>query len=268
MKKKSIWYYIITAALLIAGCHLCYMNLGAILDSVIMTLTNGAFPIGPCMILAAAVFALIYRYSKKNRNIFKGYFNFRNTKKAFILIIPIFVYAVISNWKNFAAPYITLPVIFSALYAGICEDITWRALPISHIMKFEDRDESTLMYAMILPAVGFGLIHLGNISAGSSVVFVMLQVLQTFAVGLLFGAVYLRTGDMTMLFIAHVLNDLFNFMVQTDNEIGVYTEVVFNAALAFDIAFSVFAIVYAFYLVRKEKRADIIAVWNSKWSKG
>lgn len=266
-KKRSFIFYVVTAALLTAGCHFSYMYAGAITDSVIMTLTDGAWPIGPFAILAAVIWALAYRYSKKNRSIFKGFFNFGNTKKAFLLILPVLAYAVISNIRNFRNPSITLEVLASALYAGICEDITWRALPLSQMMKSDELNDRWLMLALILPAAGFGCIHLNNIAAGSSVSFVLLQVLQTFGIGLLFGAVYLRTGDMTMLFAAHILNDLLSFMGQTEGTIGVFESLTVDASLIFDIAFSVFAIAYAFWLVRKSRRPEILSLWDERWSR-
>lgn len=265
--KKKFSYYLLTAALLVLGCYLSYMYLGAITDSIIMTLSNGAYPIGPVTIIVAVVWALAYRYSRKNRDIFKGFFNFAKTKEALIMMLPVLLYAVISNWKNFAAPKVTLAILFSALYAGICEDITWRALPLSQLMKMEGRDEKRLLLILILPAVGFGCIHFGNIAAGSSVTYVLLQVFQTFGIGLLFGAVYLRTGDMTVLFAIHFLNDLLSFMGQTEGTIGIYDAPVFDASLVFDIVFCVFAIVYAFYLVRKSKREGIFEMWDRKWSR-
>ena len=266
-KKRSFIFYVVTAALLAAGCHFSYMYAGAITDSVIMTLTDGAWPIGPFAILAAVIWALAYRYSKKNRSIFKGFFNFGNTGKAFLLILPVLAYAIISNIRNFRNPSITPEVLASALYAGICEDITWRALPLTQMMKSDELNDRRLMLALILPAAGFGCIHLNNIAAGSSVSFVLLQVLQTFGIGLLFGAVYLRTGDMTMLFAAHILNDLLSFMGQTEGTIGVFESLTVDASLIFDIAFSVFAIAYAFWLVRKSRRPEILSLWDGRWSR-
>ena len=265
--NRPLWYVILTVVLIIAGAYFSYMYLGAMIDAVIMTLSEGTYPIGPFAILSSVLWLVIYRYCKKNRKIFKGFFDFKNTKKALILSLPILAYAIISNYKSFLNPQITLTVICTALYAGICEDVTWRALPITHIMKFDEVDEKKLLLAAYLPAIGFACSHFSNISAGSAVSYVLLQVFQTFGVGLLFGAIYLRTGDMTMLFIVHVLNDLFSFMGQQEGSVGIHEGVSFDASLIFDIVASILMIAYGVYLIRKSKRPDIIELWKDKWSK-
>jgi membrane protease YdiL (CAAX protease family) len=118
----------------------------------------------------------------------------------------------------------------------------------------------------LIPAVVFSLTHLTNYGEMSSVGSLLSQVLLTVFFGIFTGAVYLRTGNIWPLIIAHSLHDILGFSTSAGVVAMGVTEFpdwttgylfVIEAALA----------VCGLYMLRKSKRAEIIELWNRKWSR-
>ena len=191
--------------------------------------------------------------------------------KTFKLLLPVVVFwialfgffGVLAGGVPFGA--IPLTSILAAIMAGAVEEVCFREVGISYLAR-QWRDENKIILMAIIPAVAFSLTHLTNVGSIDEVSTLLLQVLMTVFFGFFFSAVYLRTGNIWPLIIAHSLHDLLSF--SSDEGLLAYGMAdlpdwtigyigVLEAALA----------VCGLYMLRKSKRAEIIELWDRKWSR-
>lgn len=194
----------------------------------------------------------------------------RNTAFAFKITAPILIYWFIlyGVLYTIAAGHITFGIknvsVLGAIFsvsAGVSEEVAFREIGISFIKRQIKEDKMNLPIVIIVSVI-FGLTHLINgISSSIPIYYFFLQALWTSCLGIFFGAVFLRTGNIWPCLIAHVIHDLSadffraNFDVEDEPAyIGVWMTVGL-AMLA----------VYGLYLIRKEKHPEIREVWNAKW---
>ena len=173
------------------------------------------------------------------------------------------MFGVVAGGVPFGA--IPLSTILMAIMAGASEEVIFREIGISYLAR-QWRDENKIILMAIIPAVVFSLTHLTNYGEMGSVGSLLSQVLLTVFFGIFTGAVYLRTGNIWPLIIAHSLHDILGFSTSAGVVAMGVTEFpdwttgylfVIEAALA----------VCGLYMLRKSKRAEIIELWNRRWSR-
>lgn len=176
---------------------------------------------------------------------------------AFVLIID--VLGFIGHEIAFTIPNLGL-----ALMAGIGEEMFVRVLPISVMMR-DWMDEKHVPFITYATAVIFGLIHLSNISVGAPVDITMIQIVIAIGIGIIFAAVYLRTGNILLCIILHTVHDMLSFMIVGGTENGVMQTITTYDAIT-SIIIGIVGAVVGTYLIRKAVRTDIVTVWKERWS--
>ncbi|MBM6991411.1 MAG: CPBP family intramembrane metalloprotease [Mobilibacterium timonense] len=92
---------------------------------------------------------------------------------------------------------------------GIFEELLFRGVVLNAFQDaFATKCAKTIWASLILSALAFGLMHLTNLASGQNVVGTLMQVIEATAVGLCFGAVYLRCRNIWTVVILHALTDL------------------------------------------------------------
>lgn len=92
---------------------------------------------------------------------------------------------------------------------GIFEELLFRGVVLNVFQDaFASKCTKTVWASLILSALAFGLMHLTNLASGQNVVGTLMQVIEATAVGLCFGAVYLRCRNIWTVVILHALTDL------------------------------------------------------------
>lgn len=69
-----------------------------------------------------------------------------------------------------------------------------------------------ILWAIILSGVLFGAVHLTNISQGVTVTSAMIQAINAAFLGVIFGAVYARSGNIWLVMTFHALVDFASLM--------------------------------------------------------
>lgn len=217
---------------------------------------------------AIAIGALLVLYCFHSRYKKDGLHNFitsGNIALAALLIIPGILYSLSSLLNASIAP--TLHSIAISAQAGITEEIVFRALPIAFMMRAYKFDEKKIPVAVLISSAVFGLFHFSNLLLGAPPIATTLQVLNAFAIGVFFGAVYARTGNILFCLLNHTLHDIFALMDEAAVEQnGLMKEMELNIAVVF--AFVVWAVLIAIglYDIRKAKRGEISTRWRKIWS--
>lgn len=92
---------------------------------------------------------------------------------------------------------------------GIFEELLFRGVVLNAFQDaFAAKCTKTIWASLILSALAFGLMHLTNLTSGQNMVGTLMQVTEATAVGLCFGAVYLRCRNIWTVVILHALTDL------------------------------------------------------------
>ena len=216
--------------------------------------------------LAAIIVAILYIYIFK----FKKLFNFSNFKLALILGSPA-ILQVISNLIDpaFAVPtsiIVLVTVIIGGISSGILEEVIFRGVVISYLMKMF-KGSNVIIPVVIGSALLFGILHILNVFAGAPLDISILQFFSAFSFGIIFAAVYLRTGNLWASIILHALNNILSFCCTSVNAGGV-VQVGFtlNFLTIYTIVVSIICIIVGFYYVRSSKHDEILELWEEKWA--
>lgn len=148
----------------------------------------------------------------------------------------------------------------SALMAGIGEEMFVRALPISVMMR-DWMDEKHIPFIAYSTAIIFGLIHFTNMIGGAPLVDTLAQVVIAIGMGVMFSALYLRSGNILLCMLLHTVHDMLNFMLY-----DVTDSIWVSYDLITSIIIGVISIAVGTYLIRKSVRADIVMVWKERWN--
>ena len=107
---------------------------------------------------------------------------------------------------SFSIKPLTLTILFVSLTAGIKEEVVFRGVIISTLMR-QWKDRNLFRQAALVSGIVFGLIHAANIFAGADPLQTLFQVIGSVGVGFIFAAVYLRTGSILPCMFYHALHD-------------------------------------------------------------
>ena len=158
----------------------------------------------------------------------------------------------------------TFITVGSSLAAGFGEEAIFRAYGLSTIMR-KCKSEKHIITGLAITSVIFGGIHAFNIFAGANSGNTVLQVITAGSLGLFLGALYLRCGNLWPSIIIHTVNDILALTNVTDiTEQGI----VIGGITWFDYLDVVTCIIIGIigiWMVRSEKRPEIMEIWNKKW---
>ena len=150
-------------------------------------------------ILAGLILLLIFRYTLRKNSFFKG----------IGLILPGLLFVAWNIAYNLlSGASVTAPGlrdIIACIAPALFEETIFRVISI-YFLKENGRSD---LEALIISALIFGAMHLTNI-AGMTPVNAAVQAGYAAVIGLVFGAVYLRSFDLFSVFLLHFLIDFSN----------------------------------------------------------
>ncbi len=160
---------------------------------------------------------------------------------------------------------LNIPTLMSCLMAGLSEEIIFREIAISHMTKYF-RSEKMIPIIAAVSGLLFGLTHFLNAVGGGTLLGRVFQVVLSICFGYFFSAVYLRKGNIWALIVMHTLYDVIVLSLGnglTNAGISELPNWISTMIFILEAALGV----YGFYLLRKEKRNEIIRFWDYKWSR-
>ena len=153
------------------------------------------------------VFVLAYLL---NRQYFQQkiyWFNQHNLSKQFTTSLPAIIIVAFLN-----SPVLTVAdfqvkfrVIVDCLLVGLAEEYIFRGLLLSLFLELFHKN---VYGAVIASSALFGLLHLINLKA-LSIGYVSSQVLFAMALGIIFGTIYVKTHNLSIVILLHALRDMF-----------------------------------------------------------
>jgi len=150
---------------------------------------------------------------------------------------------------------------------GLTEEILCRIIPLSLVMRSPERKR------LIFPAVAFtslifGLSHMVNIFSGADFVSTMFQVLYATGTGFLFGAIYIRTGNMWITVILHSMTDVIFYLgAEAQTSGGVLSQNTGISDAVFLLVYAVLYFVNACFVLRNDRTKNSPELWSRIWGK-
>ena len=176
--------------------------------------------------------------------IFHRCINWRMQFSGLLITLPALLFAVWNIANHFFshgdfAP-LSIEIIILGLAPAIFEEIIFRGVFI-HNLKASGKSD---IMALIISAALFGLIHLTNAVSGE-VLQSLIQTGYAVVIGLVFGAIYIRSKDLLSLIIAHAAIDITNRVFMGSSNTSIPVLILFIVLLVVEAA-------YAIRLVTKE----------------
>lgn len=229
------------------------MSLGKTVDS-----TTGV-GVALAALLALLIFKLWFKPA------YDGCLHKYGFKEGLLMLLPFLIF----HWIGSIVSWITLgtgSVIIALLRAtapGFGEEVMFRGLGVANYMR-KIQSERQIKVIFWLSSIVFGLVHLSNIMAGGDPLSVLIQAVYAIGVGMLFGAVYLRTGNLWPTILGHWSVD-FMEMVRVDLSGSGGVMVGMGIGDWITVAAAVFAAIWALRLMKKEHNGEIMELWSKKW---
>ena len=212
-------------------------------------------------LLAALLFKLWFRPD------FNGCLQKDGLKEGLLMLLPFLVIhytGSIVSWITLGTGSMAIALI-RAMAPGFGEEVMYRGLGVANYMR-KIKSGGQIKVIFWLSSIVFGLIHLGNILQGGDPKAVVIQAFYAIGVGMLFGAVYLRTGNLWPTILGHWSVDFFELArvdlyesggVMTGMGIGDWITIVAGA----------FGAIWGLRLINAKYYDEIMDVWNRKWNK-
>ena len=269
-QHKFVEKFPVVAAILMA---IFWMLLFEIIEVIInfgihMVISGYDVATGPVGLFAGAAITLVL-YKWWFRPEFEGMLK-GDLPLGFLLGLIELGYVLISYVPNlidgsFSIKPLTLTILFVSLTAGIKEEVVFRGVIISTLMR-QWKDRNLFRQAALVSGIVFGLIHAANIFAGADPLQTLFQVIGSVSVGFIFAAVYLRTGSILPCMFYHALHDIIAIACESNvSENGIMSARAFWWGDVFNLAMEAVMAAAAFWLLRDAKTEQIREIWNRKW---
>ncbi|MDO4488558.1 MAG: CPBP family intramembrane metalloprotease [Eubacteriales bacterium] len=262
---KKIFNRPILAYVIFTAGSMIISNIFDIIPAVLEAFTGIRDP-GVTQIVVCFLMLLVFKLC--NRPYFRGFLSFRGFKTFLIyLLAPVLIFSFINvSNATFGGVDTIIKAIIMALSAGVAEEVMFRGLGIANWMRIR-RDDKAIVQSMVVSGLIFGLMHITNVFFGANLLTSVGQVIYAIGLGMLFAAVYIRTGNLWLGIIAHFIIDFTAFLdaglVASE---GVMTQEINIPSLIFTGIIGIFAGTLAVICLRKKKRPDITALWDNIWS--
>ena len=188
---------------------------------------------------ASLVLFLIFIRSFRPKRLFTG----------FLIMLPALGFALwnvfncfVTGGGSVTAP--DLEILLIGLAPAVFEEIISREIFIDNLEKAGHRPRQ----ALILSAAVFALVHLTNVVGGSPLQ-TLVQAGYAFVVGLVLGAVYIVSGDLFGVILAHAAVDISNHIFPGGTVTPVPVIIAFLVLLSAEAA-------YAFFLIRGKEKEE------------
>lgn len=221
--------------------------------------------------LASSVLAVLFliAYTKWFAPEFKGVLKTSAFATGIIFVWLPFLFKLVGSYILNVVDYgfyfkPTMLALAMAIAAGFFEETIFRGVTVPIGMRYI-RSEKRVSIIVLFTALVFGLLHVGNIINGASVAMGLIQGIATIFAGVLFVAVFLRTGNILIPILMHGVYDYMCFVTDASLENGIMTAETVTTGLILAVLVDIIAGIWGLYLIRPAKRAEIFAIWNDKW---
>lgn len=218
------------------------------------------------LVIAALLIAIMPIFFRGSCN-----FGFRGgkVKLGLLLALPELIVPVwnLLQIRIYDAPLVTgtaavLAAIVHGIGPGVSEEVFCRGFVVSNLMRVWEGKHDRILRCTLASGVAFGLLHCVNVIVTGDILATLVQVIYTAAMGILSGAIYLRSRSLWGVILMHTLTDISAFIAVFESAEATGMDILFC------VVGSVVFIALALYLIRPAKRGEIDELWAEGWSFG
>ena len=157
----------------------------------------------------AIVFLFGFRGAFQRKNFFRGVFCGLPYIVWYSVTLALLLAKTLGNSEATLQPwYLILYSLFSILGVGIREECIYRATVQNIVAKKYANSVKGIWITAIVGAFIFGIMHAGNFfTTTTSPSSIVMQIISAMFIGLVFGAIYLRSGNLWAVILIHTLID-------------------------------------------------------------
>lgn len=256
----------VLAAIIFCIVGMLVTQVGALLFS---RLLNIAVPIFPkdtnpiVIVLIAALTLFLYKLWYKPE--YTGSVVYSEYRKIWFLVagyVLFLGYEIIGILIHHETYKLTMNGFCMAIFAGVLEETVFRGLMIPVMM----RSKKNIAVAIFVSSAVFGLVHGANVFVGADPGHTLLQVGSSFLAGIVFGGMYLISGNVLFPMVFHVLHDIVAIgIVSQVTEEGLINSSVTSSSLIEEIPLVLLCAFTIVFIFLKKNQETINSVWDKKW---
>ena len=160
---------------------------------------------------------------------------------------------------------ISLTIFSVSLMAGMGEELAFRGVFISTLMR-KWKNQNKFRNAAVISGTIFGLVHATNMFMGADPVRTMLQVVGSMSVGIIFSAIYMRSGSLLPCMFYHTTHDIIAIAASGNvSEEGVITGAKLSWTDGLEMVLAIVMAAVALYILRAANSEEMRELWNRKW---
>lgn len=124
-----------------------------------------------------------------------------------LTVISVIIFAT-NIWTGLSAGLgVVINLILYSTVVGITEEFLCRGFLQNKFLKKFGKSSKGVYISIIASSLVFGMMHIVNLVSGQTLMETILQIIQTTSIGLLFGAIYYRTGNIWSVVLLHSFYD-------------------------------------------------------------
>lgn len=176
-----------------------------------------------------------------------------------LLLLSAVILAFIENVQWQTLPMILVGVV-NMISIGVREEVIFRGMICNSLARKYATSPKSLWMTVIGSAAVFSAFHLQNLLFGVAPMAMVLQLITTFTMGMVFTAIYLRGGNIWVVALLHALVDASGlFGISFTITEATFADEIGSLNLYGALFLLVLHTAFTMYLLRKSKRADILA---------
>ena len=155
-------------------------------------------------------------------------------------------------------------VLAASVVAGIIEEITFRSLMLSNLMRIT-KTYRGMLCAVAASSLVFGAAHFSNLIGGANVGATISQFIGATCMGFFFAAVYLTCGSIVPCMVMHFVHDVIALMFLGINESGATIQATTPESIIQEIILNIVLVVMTVILLKPDRYGKIRKIWDEKW---
>lgn len=267
--SSNIWKNFGKTLIIFAIFELAIQLIGPfIMGPLWQSLTSGKYSFYLVSEMTVILLALILLFIRKRWSIFKE--KRINFKDALKLGMPILIISIVMlasgiiettskmNWGNF----ISMTLYCAAI--GFFEEVFFRGILQNELLENNDDTRKKVILSIIFSSLIFSSVHATNLLVGQDLLTTLMQVVQTFAIGVLLGGIYYISNNIWGVIFLHGFYD-FSVMLSSVNLIkdcGYVSKVPFYITISMLVASIILSIVYLLYSTKILSKSSVNKVLN------
>ena len=257
---------VIIIGIVITALFLVLMNLVGVAATHLTSITDSYMlqfiaELGVAVYAIGVLFLMGYQQSLKKTGVgfLRGFYigGFMVGYCVYVLVAQLFLQSVSGTDGVRSAGGIII-YILTMFFVGMNEEVIMRGIVLNLFADCFSNTRRGVLAAIILSSMIFGAAHIPNVLSGVPLSSALIQALQATLLGVLFAAIYLRSGNLWICIIIHALVDFGGLMASGIFGNGDMTDMIGNLSILNLVVTVPLFLIPCIVLLRKSKLDEIV----------